>query len=158
MRLYLIIRARTTKRRTTNLNFLTKYKFKGNKVKFKSGDIWEPEWLSRLSIQLSVSAQVMISWFRGFETRVRLCADSPEPAYLSPSLSTPPLLMLSVSLKISINQSIRGHRHSTLNLNAIKWVLYLSCSEVFNYATCLSPWLLKVQFLVTSLGISDHPT
>ena len=59
-----------------------------------------PGWLSWLSIQLSVLAQVMISRFHGFEPRGGLCTDSGEPAWnsLSPSFSEPPLLMLSLSL------------------------------------------------------------
>ena len=57
-----------------------------------------PGWLSWLGIQLSVSAQVMISQLRGFEPRVGLHADSSESAWdsFSPSLSAPPLLSLSL--------------------------------------------------------------
>ena len=47
------------------------------------------EWLSRLSVRLLVSAQVMISRFHEFEPHIGLCADGAEPAcdFLSPSLS-----------------------------------------------------------------------
>ena len=59
-----------------------------------------PGWLSRLSVRLSVSAQVMISQLRKFEPLLGLCADSAEPAWDSPSIpvSSPPPLILSLSL------------------------------------------------------------
>ena len=72
-----------------------------------------PGWLSRLSVKLLISAQVMISRFVGsIETRIGLCADSTEPAWdsLSLSLSLSSLLLphlhtfactLSLSLKIN---------------------------------------------------------
>ena len=55
-------------------------------IKISSG---APGWLSQVSIQLLVSAQVMISPFREFEPHIRLCADSAEPAWgsLSPFFS-----------------------------------------------------------------------
>ena len=51
-----------------------------------------PGWLSRLSIQLLVSAEVMSLRFREFEPLIGLCADSAESAWdaLSPSLSVSP--------------------------------------------------------------------
>ena len=49
-------------------------------------------WVSQLSVQLLISAQVMISRFCEF----RLCADSPEPAWISPS--DLPSLMFCLSL------------------------------------------------------------
>ena len=60
-------------------------------------------WVAQL---VKLSAQVMISQFREFETRVRLHADGAEPAWdslslplsLSPILSTPPPFMLCLSL------------------------------------------------------------
>ena len=57
-------------------------------------------WLSRVSVRLSISAQVMISLSHGFEPHIRLCAGSMEPAWdsLPPSLSAPPLLVLPLSL------------------------------------------------------------
>ena len=57
-----------------------------------------PGWLSWVSVQLLILAQVMISQF-GIEPYIRVCADSAEPAWdsLSPSLSTPPLLKLSLN-------------------------------------------------------------
>ena len=49
-----------------------------------------------------ISAQVKISQFCKFDPHIRLCADSTEPAWDSPSLSVPaPTCTLSVSLKIS---------------------------------------------------------
>ena len=45
-----------------------------------------PGWLSPLSVQLLVSAQVMISRFQEFEPHIRLYADSVEPAWDSFSL------------------------------------------------------------------------
>ena len=63
-----------------------------------------PEWLSQLSIHLSVLAQVMISWFQDFKPHTGLWADGTEPAWnsLSPSLSTPPPTQaVHVSLKIN---------------------------------------------------------
>ena len=59
-----------------------------------------PGWLTLLSVQLLVSAHVMISWLHGIKPRIGLCAGSAEPAWdsLSPSLSTPPSLVLSLSL------------------------------------------------------------
>ena len=64
---------------------------------------WVPGWLSWLNIQLLVSAQVTISQFHEFEPHIGLHGDSAEPAWdsLSPSLSAPPPLALSVSLKIN---------------------------------------------------------
>ena len=60
-------------------------------------------WLSRLSIRLLISAQVIISWFVGFKPCVGLCAVSAQSLLriLSPSLSAPTPLMLSLSLKIN---------------------------------------------------------
>ena len=60
-----------------------------------------PGWLSQLGVQLLVSAQVVISWFREFEPHIGLCAGRSEPAWdsLSPSLSAPPPLMRSLSHK-----------------------------------------------------------
>ena len=60
-----------------------------------------PGWLSRLSIQLSVLAQVMISRFHEFEPHIRFCADSADLASdpLSPPLSAPPGLALALSQK-----------------------------------------------------------
>ena len=59
-----------------------------------------PGWLSWLSIGLPVSAQVMISRLHGLEPHIRLCAGITEPGWdsLSPSLSAPFPLMLSLSL------------------------------------------------------------
>ena len=56
-----------------------------------------PGGLSRLSIRLLTSAQVMISQGHGIEPRVRLCAKSVESAQdsVSPTLSAPLLLSLS---------------------------------------------------------------
>ena len=53
------------------------------------GHYGAPGWLSWLSVQLLVSAQVMISCFVGSSPRVRLCVDRAGPAWdsLSPSLS-----------------------------------------------------------------------
>ena len=61
-------------------------------------DARAPRWLGPLSFQLLISAQVMISQFRGFELHVRLCTDSAEPAWGSPSHSDPLLFSLSLSL------------------------------------------------------------
>ena len=58
-----------------------------------------PGSLSRLSVRLLVSAQVMISQSREFEARVRLCADSVEPAWDPLSLPLPH--SYSPSLKIN---------------------------------------------------------
>ena len=57
------------------------------------------------SVQLLISAQVMISWFHGFEPHVGLCAHGAKAALdsLSPPLSALPLLSLFLSLK---NKSI----------------------------------------------------
>ena len=53
--------------------------------------------------RLLILAQAIISWLAEFEPCIGLCADSMEPAWdsLSPSLSSPPLLSLSLSLKIN---------------------------------------------------------
>ena len=74
---------------------------------FKRTQIGAPGWLSRLSAWLLVSAQVMISRFHEFKPCIRLCADSVESPWdsLTPFLSVPPPLMLSLSLsKIKINK------------------------------------------------------
>ena len=55
-----------------------------------------PVWLSGLSIQLLISAQVMISQFCEFKTHIGLCADS---GILFPSLSASPFLSLSLKNK-----------------------------------------------------------
>ena len=64
-----------------------------------------PGWLSQSSVQLLVSAQVMISWFHEFKPHVGLHADGAEPAWYSwpPSVSLPlpDLCCLSDSLKIN---------------------------------------------------------
>ena len=71
------------------------------------GNFGVPGWHSRLSIRLLVLAQVMISRVHEFELRVRVCAGSVESACdclslsLSLSLSGPPLLSLTLSLKIN---------------------------------------------------------
>ena len=61
--------------------------------------------MAQLSVQLLVSAQVMIS-VSGFEPCVGLHADSVEPAWdslsLPPSLSVPPLIMVSLSLSLNL--------------------------------------------------------
>ena len=62
-----------------------------------------PGWLSLLSVRLLVSAQVVISQFREFEPRIRLCADSAEPAW--DSLSLPPPLPLPCSLSSGLSQN-----------------------------------------------------
>ena len=58
-----------------------------------------PGWLSQVSVWLLVLAQITISQFCEIEPRVRLCADSVEPAWdsLFLSLSVPPLLVHSLS-------------------------------------------------------------
>ena len=53
-------------------------------------------------------AQILISRFVSSNTRIGLCADSSEPGacfgfWVSPSLSAPPLLALSVSLSLSLS-------------------------------------------------------
>ena len=70
--------------------------------------VWKgcPGWLSRVSIQLLVLAQVMILQLCGFEPHMGLCAGSVKPAWYSLSLSLslsdlPPPLMPSVSLTIN---------------------------------------------------------
>ena len=71
-----------------------------------------PAWLSWLHVQFLVSAQVMISWFHEFEPCIGFRADSAEPASesVSPSLSAPPLLTLSLSLsKINIKKNSIVH-------------------------------------------------
>ena len=67
---------------------------------FIKGDSGTPGWLSQLSIRLLISTQVAISKFHELEPRVGLCADSAEPAWDSLSLPAPPLLALSLPLKI----------------------------------------------------------
>ena len=60
-----------------------------------------PGWLSWLSILLLISAQVMISWFMRSSPALAFALNmKPAWDYLSPSLSPPPSLMLSLSLKI----------------------------------------------------------
>ena len=59
-----------------------------------------PGWLSWLSVQLLVSAQVMISWFHEFEPHTGLCTASTEPAW--DSLSLPFSLRLPHSLFVSL--------------------------------------------------------
>ena len=59
-----------------------------------------PGWLSQLSVQLLVSAQVMISRFREFEPHITFCTDSVESAWDSLSLS----LSLSLSFALKINK------------------------------------------------------
>ena len=59
-----------------------------------------PEWLSQLSTQLLVSAQVMISWFAGSSPMSGSAAGSTEPSWDSLSLFPLSLtLHCSVSLK-----------------------------------------------------------
>ena len=72
-----------------------------------------PGWLSQLSIQLLISAQVMISQ----EPLVRLCTDSKEPASLSP-LSLSPSAPHSAHLcsqahdrSLKINKHLRKKRN-----------------------------------------------
>ena len=58
---------------------------------FSSG---APEWLSQLSAQLLILAQVMISQFYRFEARIGFYIGGTVPAWDSPSLSAPPPLTL----------------------------------------------------------------
>ena len=61
-----------------------------------------PGWLSQLSVQLSISAQVMISRFVGLSPTSGPVLIAPSLlGILSPSLSVPPLLTLSLSLSPS---------------------------------------------------------
>ena len=71
-----------------------------------------PGWLSWLSIQLLVSAQVMISQFCEFEPSIRLRADSVEPAWdsLSPSHSAPSPFVLSLGKKKKVRSGDRRSR------------------------------------------------
>ena len=55
-------------------------------------------WLSWLSLQLLISAQVMISQVHEFEPHVGLCADSVQPAWDSLSFSLCPSFTLPLSL------------------------------------------------------------
>ena len=73
----------------------------------KEVNVGAPGWLSRLSNQLLVLAQVMNSWFVCLSPHVGLCADSTEPAWnsLFPSLSAPPLLALSLCLCLALSQN-----------------------------------------------------
>ena len=58
---------------------------------------------SQVTVKHLTLAQAMILRFVGSSPRIGLCADSAEPAWdsLSPSLSAPPPLTLSLSLKIN---------------------------------------------------------
>ena len=60
-------------------------------------EVRAPGWFSRLSSQLLIWAQVMISQLVGLKPCIGLCADSKDPAWdsLFPSLSTSPMLALS---------------------------------------------------------------
>ena len=75
----------------------------------EKGRVGVPRWLSRLSVQVLILAQVMISVCE-FEPRVKLCSDSAEPAWDSLSLpvSRPlpcsSILSLSLSLFLKINK------------------------------------------------------
>ena len=62
-----------------------------------------PGWLSRLSVRLLIFGSGHDLTVHGIKPRIGLCADSAEPARdsLFPSLSAPPLLSLSLSLKIN---------------------------------------------------------
>ena len=72
------------------------------KSKKKHRGVWVAH---SLSVPLLVSAQVTISWFREFEPRVALCADSVESAWASHSpflsLCPSPTHAVPVSLKIN---------------------------------------------------------
>ena len=57
-----------------------------------------PGWLSWLSVQLLIWAQVMISWILSSSSGIGFCTQSVVPAWDSPSLSTPPPLMSSHAL------------------------------------------------------------
>ena len=61
-----------------------------------------PGWLSPLSVRLSVSTQVMISRFHGFEPHVGLCVHSAESAW--DSLSLHPFSTHAVSTSLKINK------------------------------------------------------
>ena len=67
------------------------------------GIIGAPGWLSQLSVRLLILAQVMVSWFVGSSLALGslLTVQSLEPVSdsVSPSLSAPPLLTLSLSQK-----------------------------------------------------------
>ena len=67
---------------------------------------WVPGGLCQLSVRLWILARVMISWF--VESSPVSGSDSAEPAwdFLSPSLSAPPLLILSPSLSLSLSVSL----------------------------------------------------
>ena len=78
-------------------------------------------WLSRLSVQLLVSAQVLFSPFREFKPCIGLCAGSWEPALdsLSPSLSAPSLnCPVSVSHKMNKLKKIFFLKNYFNTLNA----------------------------------------
>ena len=69
----------------------------------------------------------MISRFRGFEPRVRLCADSAEPAWDSLSLSLCPSPAYAVSLSLKINKL---------------FFFNIGCSDLVLAGSSLSPLLL----------------
>ena len=64
-----------------------------------------PEWLSQLSVQLLISAQVMISMVCGIKSCIGLCAYSVRPTWdsVSPSLS------LTLALSLFLSKSINKH-------------------------------------------------
>ena len=97
---------------STNWTFCFHLALKPSQISSRNGtpfknksDLRAPGWLSQLSPTL---AQVMILWFLSSSPVLGsvLTAQSLEPASdsVSPSLSAPPLVVLSLSLSLSLSQ------------------------------------------------------
>ena len=67
---------------------------------FKLRDAWVAQLIKHLTLDFSSGHDLMV---HGFKSHIRLCADSVGPAwdFLSPFLSAPLLLVLSLSLCLS---------------------------------------------------------
>ena len=99
-------------------------------VRLRDSTVWSemyivsgaPGWLSRLSVWLSISAQVMILWF--VELSLKLGSAQSLIGILSPSLSAPTPVMLTLSL--SQNKWINFKKLK----NKIKWKKQQICSAI----------------------------
>ena len=92
------------------------------------------QWIKRPTLDFGSGHDLTV---RGFEPCVRLCPDNAEPAWdsLSPSLSAPHLLVLSLSLSLSFSHSLlQSSTTRTLKVQRSHPVqLSLSTTQEINY-------------------------
>ena len=97
-------------------------------------DFGAPGWFSRLSVQLLISAQIMISEFvRSSPTSCYTDSMGPVWDSLSPSLSAPPLLahIPMCACALSLSNKLKTFKKNTIDF----YVIALYAMTVLNYLT-----------------------